>query len=323
MLQVEYDTHRAVIIDLGLAKFFKDGKTSAINLGNEAYSAPEILRLEGVRDKRSDVWAMGKVVAELCARVRLPTHAVTPTKIQETLAAHPYSGAVSKMVDSNPASRASMALVMSDIRRAEAKVRQEERAGEAAPAGAGLRPGVGLGGGGGTAGPLQPRAGLHVPSPAEVKRSPSPVRHRFQPSPLLERARAKPVVEVKPGVEARFGGREAAGLQVRDHQPTPHPRIVLEKKVSPPVTVIQRNPPKREEDIKTLVPANAMPSDHGVTKLLQEMAPFPCPIPKTGRIQHSRFVHDGSSSGGVLEVKEVVTENGKITKFEGFKVNMG
>lgn len=251
-------------------------------------------------------------MAELCARVRLPTHAVTPTKIQETLAAHPYSVAVSKMVDSNPSSRASMALVMSDIRAAEAKVKQEERAGEAARAGPGLRAGVGLGGGNTKPG-LNYRAGLNVPSPAEVKRSPSPVRNRFQPSPLLVREKPKPVVEVSPGI----GGKDTA---IIGRRPTPHPRAALEPKVSPPVTVIQRNPPKREEEIKTLVPSHAVPSDNAVTKLLQEMTPFPCPIPRTGRIQHSRYVNDGS--GGLFEVKEVVTENGKVTKYEGYKVNM-
>ncbi|XP_041963351.1 CBL-interacting protein kinase 12 [Alosa sapidissima] len=169
-IMVEHETNRPVIIDLGLAKFFKDGKTSAINVGNEAYSAPEILLWQGVRDKRSDVWAMGKVIAELCARVRLPTHAVTPSKIQETLAAHPYSVAVSKMVDSNPDTRIPMALVMADIKRAEGKVREEEaRAGEAASAHPGLKAGVGLAGVANDKTGLHQRGGLNVPSPAEAE----------------------------------------------------------------------------------------------------------------------------------------------------------
>ena len=310
MSQVEHETNRAVIIDLGLAKFFRDGKTSAINLGNEAYSAPEILRHMGVRDKRSDVWAMGKVIAELCARVRLPTHAVTPTKIQETLAAHPYSVAVSKMVDTNPDARARMALVMADIRTAEARVREEARSDP------GLRAGVGLAGGDNKTG-LHQRGGLPVPTPAEVKRSPSPGMRKFQPaSPQLKE-------EVNPGIGARFGGRAAAGPQPRAHLQTPHPhnRWREERKVSPPVTVIHRNPPKREEEIKTLVPAKPQLGDGAVTQLLQQRMPFPCPIPKTGKIQHSRYEYN-SVSGGVLEVNEVVTKDGKITKYEGFKVNM-
>ncbi|KAG5271569.1 hypothetical protein AALO_G00181520 [Alosa alosa] len=318
-IMVEHETNRPVIIDLGLAKFFKDGKTSAINVGNEAYSAPEILLWQGVRDKRSDVWAMGKVIAELCARVRLPTHAVTPSKIQETLAAHPYSVAVSKMVDSNPDTRIPMALVMADIKRAEGKVREEEaRAREAASAHPGLKAGVGLAGVANDKTGLHQRGGLNVPSPAEVRRSPSPVTSRFQPSPQQVKKEVKTAVEVNPGTGARFGG--AVGLQPRAPQQTPLPWVVPEKKWSPPVTVIQRNPPKREE-IQTLVPVKTEPSD-GVTQLLQQMTPFPCNIPKTGRVQHSHYVYDSRSGGGVLETKEVVTENGKITKYEGFKVNM-
>ncbi|XP_051575364.1 uncharacterized protein LOC127453179 [Myxocyprinus asiaticus] len=117
-IMVEHQTHRAVIIDLGLAKFFKNGLTSAMNLGNEAYSAPEILQMNGVRDKRSDVWAMGKIIAELCARVRLPTQYVSASKIQETLKDQPYCIPVSNMVEVNPKYRATMAAVISDIRRA-------------------------------------------------------------------------------------------------------------------------------------------------------------------------------------------------------------
>ncbi|XDV40852.1 hypothetical protein PO909_009852 [Leuciscus waleckii] len=117
-IMVEYQTHRAVIIDLGLAKFFRNGLSSAVNLGNEAYSPPEVLQMGGVRDKRSDVWAMGKIIAELCARVRLPTQSVSAIKIRETLKDQPYCSAVSKMVEVNPANRTSMAGVIADIRRA-------------------------------------------------------------------------------------------------------------------------------------------------------------------------------------------------------------
>ncbi|XP_026139042.1 serine/threonine-protein kinase Nek6-like [Carassius auratus] len=117
-IMVEHQTHRAVIIDLGLAKFSRNGLTSAENLGNEAYSAPEILQNNGVRDKRSDVWAMGKIIAELCARIRLPTQFVNPFKIRETLKDHPYCNPVSRMVEPNPNYRSTMAGVITDIRRA-------------------------------------------------------------------------------------------------------------------------------------------------------------------------------------------------------------
>ncbi|XP_065095979.1 uncharacterized protein [Paramisgurnus dabryanus] len=119
-IMVEHQTHRAVIIDLGLAKFFKDGLCSAQNMGNEAYSAPEILQRRGVRDKRSDVWAMGKIIAELCDRIRLPTQYVSASKIQEKLKDQPYCTAVSRMVETNPDYRAPIGAVISDIRRAAA-----------------------------------------------------------------------------------------------------------------------------------------------------------------------------------------------------------
>ncbi|KAL2084493.1 hypothetical protein ACEWY4_020011 [Coilia grayii] len=416
-IMVEHETNRAVIIDLGLAKFFRNGLTSAANLGNEAYSAPEILVQQGVRDTRSDVWAMGKVIAELCARVRLPTLAVTPTKIQETLAAHPYSVAVSKMVDPNPNRRVNMALALVYIREAEEKVRQEEKAREPKLASPDPKAGVGRAGGdnttglhqrgglqappqaerspsparsrfqpaapqmkeevkpgnvtrfGGEAGGLHQRGGVLAPPQAEVHRSPSPARpSRFQPaapqmneeikpgnvtrfgggtaglhqrtglqappqeerSPSPARSRFQPAApHVKQEDKAvvnreagngltRFGGKPAAaGLQPRAQQQTPFPRAVLENKVSP-ITELQHKP---HDEIKTLVPAKNLPTEGAITHLLQQMTPFPCPLPTTGKILHSRYEYDGSR-GGVFEVKEVETVNGKITKFEGFKTNI-
>ncbi|KAM7383078.1 hypothetical protein PAMP_002760 [Pampus punctatissimus] len=117
-IQVEHNTNRAVIIDLGLAKFFRHGLNSAIDMGNEAYSAPEVLQRRNQRDQRSDVWAMGKIIAELCARVRLYTPSVCPAKIKETLQNQPYCQTVCRMVETNPSIRASMGGVISDIRRA-------------------------------------------------------------------------------------------------------------------------------------------------------------------------------------------------------------
>ncbi|KAB5532887.1 hypothetical protein PHYPO_G00125270 [Pangasianodon hypophthalmus] len=115
-IMIEHGSHRPVIIDMGLAKFFKNGLSSAVNLGNEAYSAPEILQ-GNIRDKRSDVWAMGKITAELCARVRLPTHGVTPIKIKDTLKDNPYCSVVSRMVVANAAERATMFAVIGEIRK--------------------------------------------------------------------------------------------------------------------------------------------------------------------------------------------------------------
>ncbi|KAK5892057.1 hypothetical protein CesoFtcFv8_012476 [Champsocephalus esox] len=116
-IMVEHDTNRAVIIDLGLAKFFRYGQNSAIDMGNEAYSAPEVLQRGSQRDQRSDVWAMGKIIAELCARVRLYTPSVCPAKINDILKDQPYCHVVWKMVNPNPTLRASMGGVMSEIKR--------------------------------------------------------------------------------------------------------------------------------------------------------------------------------------------------------------
>ncbi|XP_020508209.3 uncharacterized protein zmp:0000000881 [Labrus bergylta] len=117
-IMVEHNTNRAVIIDLGLAKFFRHGLNSAIDMGNEAYSAPEVLQKGSQRDQRSDVWAMGKIIAELLARIRLYTPSVCPEKIKQILHDQPYCHAVCRMVETNPSVRASVGGVMSEIRRA-------------------------------------------------------------------------------------------------------------------------------------------------------------------------------------------------------------
>ncbi|XP_077950877.1 uncharacterized protein LOC120810579 isoform X2 [Gasterosteus aculeatus] len=117
-IMVEHGTNRAVIIDLGLAKFFKFGLSSAMDMGNPAYSAPEVLQMGTQRDQRSDVWAMGKIIAELCARIRLHTPSVCPAKIRDVMGDQPYCHSVCRMVDPNPSLRASVGGVIDDIRRA-------------------------------------------------------------------------------------------------------------------------------------------------------------------------------------------------------------
>ncbi|XP_017308250.1 inhibitor of nuclear factor kappa-B kinase subunit alpha isoform X2 [Ictalurus punctatus] len=131
-IMIEHGSHRAVIIDMGLAKFFRNGLSSAVNLGNEAYAAPEILQ-GNVRDKRSDVWAMGKMSAELCARVRLPTLNLTPIKIKETLKDNPYCSVVSSMVVKNAAERATMFGVIGEIRQIGANQGANQWAGAGRP----------------------------------------------------------------------------------------------------------------------------------------------------------------------------------------------
>lgn len=163
---------------MGLAKFFKNGLSSAVNLGNEAYSAPEIL--EGnIRDKRSDVWAMGKIIAELCARVRLPTRGVTPIKIKECLKDNPYCNVVSRMVMSNASERATMFEVIGDIRQISAYPVAKQGAGPG-------RPHAGLGGpvaGAGDFGAKQKWRPL-TPFPPEAKHHEMPAeRPQHNPFP--------------------------------------------------------------------------------------------------------------------------------------------
>ncbi|KAF7226760.1 uncharacterized protein [Nothobranchius furzeri] len=117
-IMVEHNTNRAVIIDLGLAKFYRQGLNSAIDMGNEAYSAPEVLQRKSQRSQRSDVWAMGKIIAEVCARIRLYTPSVCPAKIVATLKDNPYCSVVCRMVEPDPTKRATMYGVMNDIHRA-------------------------------------------------------------------------------------------------------------------------------------------------------------------------------------------------------------
>ena len=117
--QVEHRTNRAVIIDLGLAKFFKNGLNSAQDLGNVAYSAPEVLQDECQRDQRSDVWAMGKIIAELRLRRslgrRLRPNEVRPSKVREIMGHSSYCDVVCRMIHPNPRRRATMAWVVSEL----------------------------------------------------------------------------------------------------------------------------------------------------------------------------------------------------------------
>ncbi|XP_062841249.1 ribosomal protein S6 kinase alpha-5 [Trichomycterus rosablanca] len=119
-IMIEHGTHRAVIIDMGLAKLFVNGLTSATNLGNEAYAAPEIWQGH-VRDKRSDVWAMGKIIDEIFTRNRREPKYVNSCQVRQTLKDNPYSDDVSRMVKTNATERATMADVIGEIRQIEAQ----------------------------------------------------------------------------------------------------------------------------------------------------------------------------------------------------------
>ncbi|KAI4891377.1 hypothetical protein NFI96_025933, partial [Prochilodus magdalenae] len=251
-IMVEQETHRAVIIDMGLAKFSFGGLSSAQNLGNEAYSAPEILQANGVRDKRSDVWAMGKIITELIARVRLPTVFVSPVKVRETLKDSPYCNPVSKMVATNPSERSSMVGVITEIR----------RAGVILGADVVARPGAGTG-------------------------------------------------RVNPGVVAQDGARgpgniAPAPVQRFQHIPTPFPRAPVPEA---PAVRLNRNPSPQP---KALVPA----VNRDFATEFSKMS-IPCPLPPDGTVVQRTY----DDESGQLRIKEIVTKNGKIVKYDDVQIS--
>lgn len=231
---------------MGLAKFFKNGLSSAENLGNEAYAAPEIL-LGHVRDKRSDVWAMGKIAAELCIRVRLPTRAVTPIKVKESLKDSPYSNVLSRMVVTSEAERATMAGVIFEIR----QIGANQGANQCSAAGR-QHPGLGA---------------------------------------LLCGPRTK---------AADLGAKQ------KWRPPTPFPAEVKRHEV--PVEHLPRGPAPQPHD---LVPLNTK----ALANELSQIA-IPCTLPDDGIVVHRRF--DGDS--GQMEIKQIVTRNGKVVKYEDVKI---
>ncbi|KAJ8289719.1 hypothetical protein GJAV_G00004500 [Gymnothorax javanicus] len=116
-IMVEYGSLRAVIIDLGLAKFYRGGYSSATPGGNVEYAAPEIF--SGHRqDMSTDVWAMGKIIGELLLLKRLPTRELSSAMIQTLLCEHPYCDPIANMVDGSRIQRASMASVIGALRSA-------------------------------------------------------------------------------------------------------------------------------------------------------------------------------------------------------------
>lgn len=312
VLQVEHKTNRAVIIDLGLAKFFKHGLNSAIDMGNEAYSAPEVLQRRSQRDQRSDVWAMGKIIAELCARVRLYTPSVCPAKIKETMQSQPYCHAVCRMVEPNPSLRASMGGVISDIRRA---------------GGAGivintqnhlLPPSTHINARNRSPSPNRalnrdPSPMNRVPSP--LHRAPSPL-HRApspnkDPSPI-NRAHSPfnrdPLPPNKSPAPLNWERSPKPEFKALHHQPARH--------LSP-------SPHRTEDKKQALVPAGApdLTKDFMKMALYQEAAKdLPCNLPTTGRVVVRRF-EQKNGEVEAWEQKEVVTRDGKIIKYDDVKFN--
>ncbi|XP_008281390.1 testis-specific serine/threonine-protein kinase 3-like isoform X2 [Stegastes partitus] len=294
-IMVEHDTNRAVIIDLGLAKFFRRGLNSAMDMGNEAYSAPEVLQRGSQRDQRSDVWAMGKIIAELCARIRLYTPSVCPAKIKETLKDQPYCQAVCRMVEPDPSLRSSIVGVIGDIRRAggtNTSIQTEHLKLPSQQIHARNR----------SPSPMNRGASPRIPDPTPLNRAPSPFNR--DPAPV---------------------NRTPSPF---NRDPAPVNRSPLNWERSPrPQPALHRNPsPLKAEDknkSQALVPAGGaeITKDFLKMTLYQEAAKdLGCNLPTTGRVVVRRFEE---KNGGLeaWEQKEVVTRDGKIVKYDDIKFN--
>ncbi|XP_037532718.1 CBL-interacting protein kinase 24 [Nematolebias whitei] len=288
-IMVEHTTNRAVIIDLGLAKFFRHGLNSAVDDGNPAYAAPEILQRVAQRNHSSDVWAMGKIIAELCARVRLPTTCVCPEKIKETLKDQPYCKAVCRMVEPNPSVRASMAGIMSEIRRA---------------GGAGFV----------TDTPIQ-RELMKPPATYITNReqSPSPINGGAN---LLARDQLVRNRDPSPG-----NINTSSPLQNKESKPRPEIKNVS-RQIRVPISAAAERAEDRKKKQELVPVGNAdLTSEVMKMRLHQEITKdLPFNLPTTGRVMVRSFeARDGKCDR--WEQKEVVTCDGKITKFNEFKLD--
>lgn len=312
---MEHATNRAVIIDLGLAKFFRRGLNSAIDMGNEAYSAPEVLNRHCQRDQRSDVWAMGKIIAELCARIRLYTPTVCPAKIRETLKSQPYCNAVSRMVEIDPSLRASMVGVMSDIRRA---------------GGAGIVINT----------PIQmdhlkptsPKINARNQSPSPANRGISPLNRDLSP---VNRPHLPWNRDLSPMNRAALPFKRDHSPMGRARSPCNRDQLPKNRAISPLLkdpSPLRRSPSplnldhSGKPDTKALWPPGPkggkdLAQDFSKIMLYEEAAKnLPCDLPTTGRIVVRRF-EEKNGTVESWEQKEVVTRDGKIVKYDDVKFN--
>ncbi|KAM4580279.1 uncharacterized protein PAE49_005196 isoform 1-T2 [Odontesthes bonariensis] len=293
-IMVEHNTNRAVIIDLGLAKFFRYGLNSAMDLGNEAYSAPEVLQRRSQRDQRSDVWALGKIIAELCARIRLYTPSVCPAKIKETMKDQAYCDAVCRMVEPDRSLRSSMAGVIGEIRRSRGKgtvttapVQMEH-----------LKPSL-----------------LDVParnrSPSPINRDAAPLNRDLSP---INRAAPAFKGDPLPLTKDRSPSPLNWERSPRPHMKALHPQIGLHKSPSP-------RPAEDKTKNQALVPTGRadITQDMMKMKLYQEAAKdLPCNLPMTGKVVVRSFEEKSGECERWVQ-REVVTRDGRIVKYDDIK----
>ncbi|KAM9309599.1 serine/threonine-protein kinase fused [Pholidichthys leucotaenia] len=331
-IMVEHNTNRAVIIDLGLAKFFRYGLNSAIDMGNEAYSAPEVLQRSSQRDQRSDVWAMGKIIAELCARLRLYTPTVCPDKIKETLKDSPYCYAVCRMVEKDPSLRASMGGIIPELRKAAGKgtgiTTPDQRDYLKPPA---------------------PHINARDGSPSPVNRGASPLNKDQSPmnrggspfnkdqSPMnrggspfnkdqspMNRGGSPFNKDQSPMNRGRspFNRDQSPMNRPRSKSPSPfHFERTPRPQFKPTGLNFSPSPEQANKYKQDLGPSSGSDITHDLMKmkLYQEAANnLPCNLPTTGRLVVQRF-EEKDGALGKWEQKEVVTRDGKIVKYNDIK----
>ncbi|XP_066573971.1 uncharacterized protein LOC136764042 [Amia ocellicauda] len=126
-IMIEYGSNRPVLIDFGVAKIlYAGGISTAPNIGNEAYAPPKVLR-GSLRGKHSDVWAMGKIVAELLLEIRLEIERYRTWDLSKQLEGSPYLEPLTKMLNDNYHLRASMDAVVGSLVKAGESLSLEQK----------------------------------------------------------------------------------------------------------------------------------------------------------------------------------------------------
>ncbi|XP_078510335.1 5'-AMP-activated protein kinase catalytic subunit alpha-1-like [Lissotriton helveticus] len=119
-IMVRRSKKEAVIIDLGLAKFVNytesgNPYSTGVNKGFKEYAAPEA-RDGYIRTRASDVWSMGKVIAEVLLGYRLDWDDCSRKNIKSLLRGSKYAPIVSRMLKTDPNIRFTMDDVVDDLR---------------------------------------------------------------------------------------------------------------------------------------------------------------------------------------------------------------
>ncbi|KAJ1132496.1 hypothetical protein NDU88_010805 [Pleurodeles waltl] len=137
-IMVRRSTKEAVIIDLGLAKFVNYTESgnpfsSGQNRGFRQYAAPEA-HAGNIRTRKSDVWSMGKVIAEVILGYVLEWDHCSPQNVQNLLHGSKYAAIVPRMLEINPHIRVTMEDVVNHLRSVNTILTHAEGIKRAAPA---------------------------------------------------------------------------------------------------------------------------------------------------------------------------------------------